>query len=53
MMIRCYRSEIAVDSIEARSIELATRIHDDGEAAVWRIERSRRTHHPLLVPLPS
>ena len=43
-MIRCYNTEVAVDSDKASSIELTTRnhTHDDDQSVVWFSERRKR-----------
>ena len=44
LMIRCYNTEVAVDSDKVSSIELTTRnhTHDDDQAVVWFSERRKR-----------
>ena len=43
-MIRCYNTEVAVDSDKANLIKLATRnhTHDDDQSMVWFSERRKR-----------
>ena len=44
IMIRCYKTEVMINSDKAKSIKLTTRNHsyDDDTAVVWFSERRKR-----------